>query len=996
VAATSAGQPSLTPPPPGPHLKAADPALKTVLIDRSADDAYMAVKVDGAGRLFVGGREALFVFEPDGRGGFLPRKQLLKLPQDSIVIGVEYRGDDLYVQTVNALYLVPGGRTKRDSLTLKRLVWGVPQDLHVSFHCLAWGPQGDLYLDHGDSLLGYGDWSRPDHWGHWTLHTQPEGTKVPYTGVGAVLRVRPDGSRLKVVAGGFRGPVGLAFDRNWELFSNDNDHESIPDRYAPARIMHITPHADFAWPRGWIASKSPERADLLEPLNSTMGRGVPCDLVFCDEPMIPSLRGSLLLCRWDRASVNQFPLRPRGSSFSADESTFLTGEFNGRPTGIAVDRVGRIFVTSHYLGGNVVSPHAVSDLMMIARDDLPTAELADEVSASTDQLWQALSSASGEARRRAHNELLRRGPAVLAEAAARLEKAKDEDPALVHLPWLAASAGGKEAETLLERLARRHPRLEVRLQALRALAEFPELQAPSKLFEDALADVSDPIKLAALAWFFDAPEAPPTEPVARLATSTDTYLRQTAARLLARRTSLADLEALAKSSDAPSRLAAVLAVGMRLTIPDVHGPAPSGVPLHYPAGNAFFQRKLQFADGSGPVDLADLGPIGSYTTAQRWKAVRPTATEAKLFDMLVASLDDPSSPVKAQAAYYLGLLRDPRSETGVDRVNRELRGAGLAELTPIPVLSLWLAGPFPDGKMGLETEQPPQRGAIDLAAQYSAGSAVIAWRRTEHPEGSIAWTAGPDTSTFAYFRVQSRSRQPALLHASASAALRVWHNGRPVVIAKDGVLLDLQPGSNDLLVRAAGPGPLSLAIRAKERVTPEAPEKNDGALLAERLKASGAKISPEFLSVNWDKEARSGNAERGRKLFAALGCAKCHAIVSDQAGGGAPSLADLGRRFTPAYVVESILTPDKQVADEFRTTIVMMVNGQKFSGLLVRETMAEIELLLPDTSRKVVKIADIEERTRSKTSPMPAGLMRTPAELRDLLTYLLSDRPAPP
>jgi hypothetical protein len=39
--------------------------------------------------------------------------------------------------------------------------------------------------------------------------------------------MRPDGSNLKVVAGGLRGPVGLAFDRNWELFTNDNDHETL-------------------------------------------------------------------------------------------------------------------------------------------------------------------------------------------------------------------------------------------------------------------------------------------------------------------------------------------------------------------------------------------------------------------------------------------------------------------------------------------------------------------------------------------------------------------------------------------------------------------------------------------------------------------------------------------------------------------------------------------------------------------------------------------------
>ena len=38
---------------------------------------------------------------------------------------------------------------------------------------------------------------------------------------------------------------------------------------------------------------------------------------------------------------------------------------------------------------------------------------------------------------------------------------------------------------------------------------------------------------------------------------------------------------------------------------------------------------------------------------------------------------------------------------------------------------------------------------------------------------------------------------------------------------------------------------------------------------------------------------------------------------------------------------------------------------------------------------------DIEERMTTATSPMPAGVVKTPAELRDLLAYLLSERPAP-
>lgn len=43
-----------------------------------------------------------------------------------------------------------------------------------------------------------------------------------------------------------------------------------------------------------------------------------------------------------------------------------------------------------------------------------------------------------------------------------------------------------------------------------------------------------------------------------------------------------------------------------------------------------------------------------------------------------------------------------------------------------------------------------------------------------------------------------------------------------------------------------------------------------------------------------------------------------------------------------------------------------------------------------------MKVKDIEARKPVASSPMPAGLVKTPAELRDLLTYLTSDHPLPP
>ena len=890
----AASVPSSFQPPAGPNLKTDDPKLRVTLLDRSPDDAYMAVKVDGAGNLFVGGREKVFLFEPDGNGGFLPRRELLKFPQDSIIIGLEYRGDDLYVLASHALYLVKDGRVKRDNLQPKRILWGVPLDYHVSFHCLAWGPEGDLYLNHGDPLLNYGDWSRPDHWGYWTLFAGPDGKKHHYTGQGAVLKVKPDGSDPKVIARGLRGPVGLCFDSHWNLFTNDNDHESRPDQYTPMRLLHVTPHADFGWPRGWMASKSPDRADLLDSIHPALGRGVPCDMAYYDEPAIPALRGQLLMCRWDRFAITRYTLKPKGATFTAEEAVFAQGSNQCRPTGITVDTNGRIFVTSHYLGGNVVTPHGVSDLTMIA----PVMEWKprDETKMTVKELNDAPNAKSWELNRRAYHELLKRGDTR---------------------PWQAR--------------------------------------------EDKITATT-------------------------ITASRDPILRPSAATRLAREGSFVEIEEYAKMRDPRARLGGVLAAGIRLTVPEPDAPPPEGVVLSFPKGSAFFSPELRFADSDKPVDLTKLGPIGSYTMAQKWAVGKHTDEEEKLFALLLAALDDKDDLVRSQAAYYLGWLRDPRSEPKIAAVRLELRTNGLKDRPAVAVKEAWSIGRFGSAEPAIE------RGPIDLAGKVGA----YFWEVVKSGDNGLSLVDGKGLG-YGYFRIQSRERQPALI--AKIGDLKLWHNGRPVSPESDGsVLLDLQPGSNDILIRTGGFTPLNIAIRAKGTVSIALPEKPDGTSLAERLKtATGpSAIPPEFLKIDWAADAKKGDAANGRKLFGTLGCAKCHAITADQAGGGAPSLTEAGKRFTPSHLVESILLPDRLVAEEFQASRIVTTDGVVLVGLVVKETPTEIEVLLADTTRKVLKPAEIESRKLVAASPMPAGVVKTPDELRDLLTYLLGDNPLPP
>ncbi len=215
--------------------------------------------------------------------------------------------------------------------------------------------------------------------------------------------------------------------------------------------------------------------------------------------------------------------------------------------------------------------------------------------------------------------------------------------------------------------------------------------------------------------------------------------------------------------------------------------------------------------------------------------------------------------------------------------------------------------------------------------------------------------------------------------------------------------MQLRPGGNDFLLELASPtqqASLGIVLRAAAPASFNLPERLDNAELAQRLAAAGnrpgAEIPAELLGVDWPAAAKSGNADSGRRLFGTLGCVKCHSIAPDGEAGGGPSLYQASRRLTLAHLVESILLPSKQVAEPFRATRIATAGGVVLSGLIVAESAAEIELLLPDASRRKIAVAEIDERSGSELSPMPTGLVKTRPELADLLAYLLSERPLPP
>jgi putative heme-binding domain-containing protein len=988
-----------------------DSELKLVPIDSSADESFFSVRGDAMGRIFVGGRRSLFVYEPDDQESYRPRQLLYQFPDHTWINDIAIRGDDLYLLTVSALYVLPGGVTQREGLQVRRLVWGVPLGhVHQCFHALAWGPEGDLYLSMGDPVVSYGDFSRPDHWCHWTFFSQPDDTPTPYTGVGGVFRCRPDGSRFQVVARGMRNACGLAFDRHWNLFSNDNDHESIPDLYVPGRLLYLTPRAEFFWPRGWMVEKTPDRRDLLDTLYAGMGRAVPVGQAYYHDDFLPATYcDNLLVARWCTRSVTRYPLVRSGASFKADEHVLLACQNDARPVGVTVARGGRIFVTVAYMAHNEGSPVYKSDLVMITRRDDPAAhpfKAIDLVRAKPEQLWAELSSPAWSRRVAAHTEVLSRGEAILREAPARLQSAANDDPARAHLVWLAGAAGENAADDLVKLIS--DDDSDIRLQAVRALTEYAATAVPREVFLRALQDPDLQVQHAALLAFFRLDGQLPEQIEQGPARSTDRYLRQSAALLLAERGSDEHLAQLCTSADAAGRLAGVLAVGFRLTVPSATKPVARDLPLAALPGEEPYV--IHFADTK--IDLRKHGRIGNFTVSEHWRAKEHSGDQERFFSLLVDRLSDSDEVVRLQAAHFLRLLNDARSEPAVAKVIEESEERRLAVAPLKGIGRVWLIGPFADRGRGLATVHPPEVGPVDLAAVHTQGKEQLAWREVDnatHLDLARRFGARDDSSFYAYFRLETVRRERVRLLVGSDDGVKVWHNGREVwtnsivraaLPLQDDVPLDLEPGSNDVLVRVqnvSGECGLYLHYRALGNVAVRLPEKVAADSLAERLKSAagtkGGEVTEAFLNVDWPKAVGKANAVEGRRLFEKLACVKCHAVGADAASTGGPSLTDAAKRFTLSYLVESILLPSKQMSPLFRRTSLETDDGKVVTGLVVSETADRLELLEHDGTRRSLAKGDIVERALEDMSPMPAGIVKTPVELAALLAYLLRGEP---
>ena len=137
-------------------------------------------------------------------------------------------------------------------------------------------------------------------------------------------------------------------------------------------------------------------------------------------------------------------------------------------------------------------------------------------------------------------------------------------------------------------------------------------------------------------------------------------------------------------------------------------------------------------------------------------------------------------------------------------------------------------------------------------------------------------------------------------------------------------------------------------------------------------------------------EKAPGDATAGKALYGKNGCAACHRIGEEGADLG-PALTNVGRRRGLAFLEESLIKPEAEVASAYRAVQVVLKSGQTASGVRLNEDDLSVQLREVSGNLRSILKGNVREIRRDKPSLMPSYETRlSKTELADLVAYLNS------
>lgn len=134
-----------------------------------------------------------------------------------------------------------------------------------------------------------------------------------------------------------------------------------------------------------------------------------------------------------------------------------------------------------------------------------------------------------------------------------------------------------------------------------------------------------------------------------------------------------------------------------------------------------------------------------------------------------------------------------------------------------------------------------------------------------------------------------------------------------------------------------------------------------------------------------------GDVAAGKKIFwekTAASCNRCHKVGSEGVGEAGPDLREIGKQ-PRDLILESVLFPNKKIAQGFDTYDLETTEGDRIIGVLREETGDAYVIVTAENKRITIKKSDVAEK-RKALSAMPDNVAKllSEREIRDLVEYL--------
>jgi quinoprotein glucose dehydrogenase len=878
-------------------------------------------------------------------------------------------------------------------------------------HGLVIGPDGRSYYSIGDR--GYNVTQGDKHF------VNPES--------GAVFRCELDGSNLEVVATGLRNPQELAFDDYGNLFTGDNNSDSGDQ----ARWVYVVPGGDSGWrmayqylgDRGpfnregiWHAyDKSVTPAYIVPPVKPNIASGPSGLAYYPGTGLSDHFNNRFLLVEFrggpGNSGVRSFRNQAQGAFFTVTDEEETV--WNLLATDVDFGPDGALYISDWVNGWNgegkgriykFSDPNQQDNALRMEVQQLLSGDFS-QLSAAA--LVKLLAHADRRVRQEAQFALADKSEVELLTTTA---KSAASQLARIHALWaLGQLARRGDAEKSLAVVAEllHDSDAEVRAQAAQAAGEAKLAKTTGRLIE-LLADDNARVRyFAALSLGKLQAGHALAGVTAMLAANADEdpILRHGGIMALA---GIGDVEKLAELTSHESRsvrIAAVVAMrkrGLKEVALYLNDADPQIV---LEAARAIHDQPIYAALPELAALITrptDSDPLLRRVLNANYRLGQPANAQA------LANFAASASAPEAMRLEALAMLATWAEPSSLDRVLNMWRPIAPRAAEPAAAaLTSSLAGV-------LRGSPKVAQAAAKVAAQYGIHdvgpflSSILADQQQlgqSRADALLALAALGDKSLDEATTSALADKQP-LVRAAARAVLFKKDPAAALpklaaAVASGDVserqsALDLlresrAVGTNEI-ISAALDKLLANEFPAEARLElVEAADRRADRTIAEKLRKYQATKAATDPVAPFRETLVGGDAERGAKVFyerTEVSCVRCHK-AKDQGGDVGPELTKIAADKNREYLLEAIVAPNKTIAKNFESVLVITDDGKSVSGIVKHEDDQALQLMTAEGKLVNVPKDSIEERAPTK-SPMPEDVTKylSRRDLRDLVEFL--------